>query len=111
MRMPGVVAAVGAAITANLVILEQNHGGGSANGGSHDAQSGCNHQWACRIISEPSREGGMALTVAAAAAAAAAAFALKARVFDTPRAKFGRRFYQTWYRWAVKTRAFYRLGY
>jgi hypothetical protein len=50
-------------------------------------------------------KGGVALTVATAA------FALKARVFDTPRAKFGRRFYRTWYRWAFKTRAFYRLGY
>jgi hypothetical protein len=34
-------------------------------------------------------KGGVALTVAAGA------FALKARFFDTPRAKFGRRFYRT----------------
>jgi hypothetical protein len=105
MRMPGVVAAVGAVITANLVIKEQNHGGDGANGGGDDAQSGCDYRWACRIISEPSREDGVYLTVATAA------FALKARVFDTPRVKFGRRFYRTWYRWAFKTRLFYRLGY
>jgi hypothetical protein len=63
--MAGVVAAVGAAVTANLLIKGQYHGGGGANGGGEDFQSGCDHRWACRIISEPSGERGVALTVAA----------------------------------------------